>query len=219
MLGVKRILERLAAGAAALARHGRRRCCTFALAGRPIRRVNLCCGAQRVPGYFGIDFGNGADLRLDLARNDLPFADNTLEAVVCMSAINYFTHTRALEIVVEVHRTLMPGGVARFGVQDMEHLARRYVERDHAYFAEKLADGSDRYPGATLGDKFAAWFYGHPIRGCPCRYFYDFESLAFLFKSAGFRVIERRGFRDSRLDAIELIDNRPEQMFFLEAVK
>ena len=70
----------------------------------------------------------------------------------------------------------------------------------------------------TLGDKFAAWFYGYVAVG-PCRYFYDYESLAALFIMAGFSVVEKKDFMQSRLDHIELIDNRPDQMFFLEAVK
>ena len=55
--------------------------------------------------------------------------------------------------------------------------------------------------------------------GMPCRYFYDYDSLAYLFKEAGFPIVEQKQFRESRLKDIELIDNRPDQMLFLEAVK
>jgi SAM-dependent methyltransferase len=182
-------------------------------------RLNLCCGPQRIPGYLGVDVSPGADLRLDLGRYDLPLPDGSLEAVVCISAINYFTRRRAAEIVAEVHRALKPGGIARFAAQDLESIARRYVEKDTAFFFQRLPDGRERFEGPTLGDKFAAWFYGYVSGGSPCRYFYDFDSLAFLFRSAGFGVVERRPFGDSRLEHIELIDNRPDQMFFLEAVK
>ena len=84
---------------------------------------------------------------------------------------------------------------------------------------QKLPDGRDRFEGHTLGDKFAAWFYGYEIGGFPCRYFYDFESLAYLFKMAGFTVVEKKAFCQSKLENIKLIDNRPDQMFFLEAIK
>lgn len=184
-----------------------------------VRKVNLCCGTQQIPGFFGIDFGGHPDLRLDLETGDLPFGDGTLDAVTCVSAINYFSHSRAGEIVAEVHRALKRGGVARFSVQDMARIARRYVEGDLAFFFQKLPDGRDRFEGRTLGDKFAAWFYGYAINGTPCRYFYDYDSLASLFHAAGFEIVERKEYQDSRLDHIELIDNRPEQMFFLEAVK
>lgn len=184
-----------------------------------VTRLNLCCGPQQIPGYLGIDFDGPVDLVLDLERRNLPFADASMEAVLCMSAINYFTRERAAELVAEVHRVLRRGGVARFGVQDLESIARRYVEKDAAFFFQTLPDGRQRFEGPTIGDKFAAWFYGYAVKGVPCRYFYDYDSLAHLFTSAGFTTVERRPFRDSRLDHIELIDNRPDQMFFLEAVK
>lgn len=184
-----------------------------------ISKINLCCGSQKVPGYFAIDFVRGVDLYLDLSKNDLPFGDGSLDAIVCMSAINYFTRARAQELVREVYRVLRPGGLARFGVQDMESIAKRYVEKDTEFFFQKLPDGRERFEGPTLGDKFAAWFYGYAIKGVPCRYFYDYDSLAYLFKTAGFSVVERKAFRESRLDHIDKIDNRPEQMFFLEAIK
>jgi predicted SAM-dependent methyltransferase len=183
-----------------------------------VRKINLCCGAQKIPGYLGIDFGGQAGLRLNLEINNLPFKSNTLETVTCTSAINYFTRARGQEIVNEVYRVLQPGGVARFSVQDLESIARRYVEKDVAFFFQKLPNGHERFEGQTLGDKFAAWFYGYVTVG-PCRYFYDYDSLAYLFKSAGFSTVAKKEYRESRLEHIELIDNRPGQMFFLEAIK
>jgi hypothetical protein len=136
-----------------------------------------------------------------------------------MSAINYFSRNRAIEILAEVHRTLATGGIARFGVQDLRSIAQKYVDQDRDFFLQRLPDGRERFEGPTFGDKFAAWFYGYEVNGTPCRYFYDFESLAYLFKNAGFSVVEQKPYLVSRLENIQLIDNRPDQMFFLEAVK
>lgn len=200
-------------------RNARRRALERSLAGRNIRNVNLACGSQKVPGYFGIDVVEGADLRLDLAKMDLPFAASSLETVVCMSAINYFTRARAQQLACEMHRVLRPGGVCRAGVQDMKSLAERYVRGDREFFFQKLPDGRDRFEGPTLGDKFAAWFYGYAVGTHRCEYFYDFESLAYLFREAGFSVVERKAYRESRIADVEHLDNRADQMFFLEAVK
>jgi SAM-dependent methyltransferase len=223
---IRRVLHRLrhdwrAAREAANAgrRSARRRALERGLADKGIRKLNLACGNQKVPGFFGIDLVDGADLRLDLAHMDLPFPDASLEAVVCMSAINYFTRARARQLVREMHRVLRAGGVCRVGVQDMKSLAERYVRGDREFFFQKLADGRDRFEGPTLGDKFAAWFYGYAVGAHRCEYFYDFESLAHLFREAGFSVIERKAFCESRIAQVELLDNRADQMFFLEAVK
>jgi len=184
-----------------------------------VQRINLCSGAQKIPGYVSVDFVGEVDLRLDLSKNSLPFEASSLEVVLCVSAINYFSRKRGQEIVDETFRVLKRGGIARFSTQDMESISRRYIDKDIDFFFQKLSDGRERFEGATLGDKFAAWFYGYKIEGTPCQYFYDYESLAHLFKIAGFSIVERRQFMDSRLDRVDLIDNRPEQMFFLEAVK
>ncbi len=182
--------------------------------------INLCCGLQKIPGYIGVDFLPGAaEIVLDLRNKNLPFLDNSIEKLVCISAINYFKYQRAKEIINDVFRVLKPGALVRFGVQDLELIAKRYVNKELDFFFEKLPNGKDRYFGATLGDKFNSWFYGYEINGNPCQYFYDYDSLALLFKESGFSIIERKNYLESRLVEVELIDNRPEQMFFLEAKK
>ena len=182
-------------------------------------RINLCCGSQRPDGYFGIDYNKGANLRLDLLKQNLPFHANTCQAIVCMSAINYFTYSRAAEIIKDCYRILKSDGKLRIGVQDLEIIAKHYVDKNKEFFSQKTTNNADRFPGATIGDKFVAWFYGHPAGNSYCKYFYDFESLSHIVKAAGFRNVERKEYRDSKLPDIEKLDNRPDQMFFLEAIK
>lgn len=134
----------LEARAGSARREAQRRALEARLGQRAIRKLNLCSGTQRVPGYFGIDMLDGADLRLDLAAMNLPFADASVDTVVCMSAINYFTRPRARELAREMHRVLRAGGVCRVGVQDMKALAERYVRGDREFFFQKLPDGRER---------------------------------------------------------------------------
>jgi SAM-dependent methyltransferase len=185
----------------------------------PVNRINICSGSQKIPGYCGIDIRSVADIAINLAERGLPFRDNSIDTIICTSGINYFTRARGQYLIQEAYRVLKPAGIARFSVQDMESIARRYVEKDIDFFFQKFSDGRERFEGPTIGDKFAAWLYGYVSVGGPTRYFYDFDSLAYLFKQARFSVIERRGYCDSRLPEIDLIDNRPDQMFFLEAIK
>jgi MoaA/NifB/PqqE/SkfB family radical SAM enzyme/predicted SAM-dependent methyltransferase len=182
-------------------------------------KINLCSGPRKIDGYINIDITPNSDLVLDLEENLLPFEDNSVDQLICMSAINYFSRERAIEIIKDVYRVLKTGGIVRFGVQDLQLLAKKYLEKDEKFFFEKLDNGQDRFPGDTFADKFNEWFYGFPSLGKHCKYVYDYNSLAFLFNKSGFDVIEQREYLDSRLDEVELIDNRPEQMFFLEAIK
>lgn len=182
-------------------------------------RINLCCGAVRLPGFVNIDVFPGADLQIDLEHELLPFADGSVECVVCISAINYFTYLRAGQIIADVYRVLKPGGVARFATQDLRLLARYYLSETDSFYAAKLEDGRDRFPGRTRADKFNEFFYGFSSGDKHCSYVYDFESLAMHFRDAGFVQIEEMPFGKSKISGAELFDNRPEQMFFLEAVK
>jgi MoaA/NifB/PqqE/SkfB family radical SAM enzyme/predicted SAM-dependent methyltransferase len=182
-------------------------------------KVNLCSGPRKLNDYINIDITPNSDIVLDLEKSLLPFDDNSVKTLVCISAINYFTRERAFEIIKDVFRTLTDGGIARFAVQDLRVLTKKYLDKDEHFFFEKLEDGSDRFPGDTFADKFNEWFYGFLSLGKHCKYVYDYESLAFLFKKAGFKKVEQKQYKESEIENIDLIDNRPEQMFFLEAVK
>lgn len=187
---------------------------------RNVNKINLCSGSIKIPGYCNIDMATRADLILDLENSLLPFTDNSAEIIVCISAINYFDRSRALEIIKDCFRVLEKGGIARFATQDLNIIANKYINRDKSFFFQKLPDGRDRFSGQTMGDKINSWFYGYETAGNKhCKYVYDFETLALLFKQAGFEVVEQKKYLESRIPNINKIDNRPEQMFFLEAIK
>ncbi len=187
-----------------------------------ITKINLCGAQVKIPGYFSIDLHPAADLQLDLEEHLLPFDDEPISTVVCMSAINYFSRERGATLIQETYRVLAKGGVARFGVQDLKEIARKYINNDREFFYQKhpTKPGRDRFPGETIADKINTWFYGYPSsKGTGGKYFYDYETLALLFTQAGFTVVEQRPYQNSRLPEVQEIDNRPDQMFFLEAVK
>lgn len=186
--------------------------------GAPLN-INLCSGPVKVDGYVGIDISPAADITLDLEKDLIPFPDNSADVVACISAINYFSTERAQEIVGDVLRVLKPGGVARFASQDLRVLAAKYLSNDQGFFFEKLADGRDRFPGRTIADKLNGFFYGFYSGDKHCKYVYDFASLEALFVTAGFEKVEEKKYRQSVIPDVDKLDNRPEQMFFLEAVK
>lgn len=182
-------------------------------------KINLCSGSIHLDGYINIDISSSADISIDLEKELLPFPDESVDTVVCMSAINYFTKARAAEIIMDVYRVLKPGGITRFGTQDLLRICRYYVNDNKDFFYQKLSDGRDRFPGKTIANKINEWFYGYETHGKSCKYVYDFESLKVLFEEAGFSQIDEKNYLESSLENIDKIDNRPEQMFYLEAMK
>jgi predicted SAM-dependent methyltransferase len=184
------------------------------------RKVNLGSGHNPLPGYWNVDLCAEADLVLDLEHGMLPFPDASMDVVVCNSAINYFSRWRGRYLIQESYRILAKGGVARFSSQDLRAIAERYARNDHAFFDQTLPNGKSRFEGATMADKINTWFYGYATDGGKTgKYFYDYETLALLFREAGFATVECRPYRSSRLPEVAQIDNREDQVFFLEAVK
>ena len=183
------------------------------------KKINLCCGSTNVDGWINIDCVPSADIAINLECDLLPFADNSIDAVVCMSAINYFTFERGLEIVADVFRVLRPGGIARFGTQDLRVLVQHYLDNNTGYWKQRLPQGSQRFPGATLGAKLNAYWTGFEAGGHPCKVVYDYETLERIFRNAGFEEVQQLPFKTSSVADLAGLDNRPEQMFFLEAVK
>jgi predicted SAM-dependent methyltransferase len=183
-------------------------------------KINLCSGPILLDDYCNIDIYNKADLNIDMERKLLPFKNNSINIVICTSAINYFTRKRGEKIIKDVFRVLKPNGVARFSTQDLDTIAKKYVDRDKDFFFQKNINNKDRFIGETFCDKFNSWFYGYAVaKNKGCKYFYDYETLSLLFKNAGFKIVEKKKYLESCIENIEKIDNRPDQMFFLEAIK
>src|SRR3989344_8419969 len=188
--------------------------------GEKWNKVNLCGGGVSVVGFCNVDLYPTADVNIDLEKKLLPFKDGSMDTLVCISAINYFKRDRGAKIIKDAYRVLKSGGVARFATQDLMLLAKKYVEKDKEFFFQKLSDGKDRFPGKTMADKMNSWFYGHKTTaGKPCRYVYDFETLASIFKEVGFSEVENKKYMESSIPEVKEMDNRPDQMFFLEAIK
>lgn len=184
-------------------------------------KINICSGDSLLPEYCNIDIHKKADLVFDVGKRKMPFQKNSVETAICISAINYFSKETGQKIINETYRVLKHDGVARFATQDLELISKKYCAKDYGFFYQKLPNGKQRFKGETICDMMNAWFYG----GYPTanenfvKYFYDFETLALMFKKAGFKQITRKEYMESDIQNIEQIDNRPDQMFFLEAIK
>ena len=96
--------------------------------------INLCSGDKYIDGYLNIDYSGNCDLKLNLNKQNLPIISESVKVVLFHSAVNYFTYSRAQEIISEIYRSLEPGGVLRISVQDLETISKRYVEKDNEFF-------------------------------------------------------------------------------------
>lgn len=72
-------------------------------------RLDIACGQNKTPGFFGVDIANLPDVDLvwDLEKFPWPFPDNSVDEAVCN---HYIEHTKDLiAFMNEVYRILRPG--------------------------------------------------------------------------------------------------------------
>jgi predicted SAM-dependent methyltransferase len=161
-------------------------------------KVNLC--GTGLKDFINIDISWKANKRVDLEKKRIPMKDNSVDILICMNGIGYFTRERAQFLIKDVYRILKPDGVCRFGTQNLALICRNYLDRDPDFQCDRINE----------------WFNGYEANSKNCKYVYDYMTLKYLFVDVGFSKVLRWDFLDGR---IAEWDNRPEQQFFLEAVK
>jgi predicted SAM-dependent methyltransferase len=146
----------------------------------PKPRVNLGCGRRRHPEWTNCDLvPDGPDvIRCDL-RQPLPFPAASCEAVYAAHVLEHLAVGEARRLVAEIHRVLVPGGVVRLVVPDLENIARAYLasleraaaqptaerRREHAWMTVELLDQLVR---DASGGLMRRWWSCQPV---PCREF------------------------------------------------
>jgi predicted SAM-dependent methyltransferase len=150
---------------------------------RPVK-LNIGCGAMRLPGWVNTDVTWRPSMYLDITR-PWPIADDSVDAIYADNVIEHLTLVAARVVFREAHRVLKVGAVFRLATPDVERVARAYLENGElarAGIARNREKGRDlRYPVELLRTVFAE--EGHHLGFC-----YDFESISTEMSEAGFTV-------------------------------
>jgi predicted SAM-dependent methyltransferase len=179
--------------------------------------VNVACGPQILEGFVNVELlGPAPRVRWD-CRQGVPLADASAAGI---RVEHFFEHIEPREHVPaflrDCHRALQPGGVLRVIVPDAERYLQAYCQpgldglRALAVpipFPDDLPTRMD-----VINHVFHSW-HEH-------RWAYDFETLSHRLRAAGFRVIERADFGQSRLQPLaqDRDEHRPYSLY-VEAIK
>lgn len=129
------------------------------------------------------------------ARRSFPFADGSVGAIYSSHMLYNFEQQDAVRSVREMYRVLVPGGIVRLALIDLDELIRRYDRQHPELFLEPI------YQPSVRGRKNRM------------RWSYNEISLSALLKDAGFRNIERRRYKEGDCPDVERIDHRPDSLF------
>lgn len=181
-------------------------------ASETIKRLNVGCGPHHMPGWLNADLnvGPGIDLVGDI-RTGLSLDTGSIQYVVAMHMLQDLPYPDIPVALRELQRVLMPGGVLRLGLPDLEKAIRAYMADDHGYF--HVPDGDARAIGTKLITQII--WYGS------VRTPFTFDCIAELLVREGFRHVRRCAFGQTASiypDIVQL-DNRPRESLFVEAMK
>lgn len=143
-------------------------------------RLNVGCGARRIPGYTGVDAveRSAADI---VARADaIPLPDGSVEEILAVHVWEHFYRWECDVVIAEWKRLLKPGGTLVLELPDLIKCCRNVI------------NGLVR--GGKDPDQLTLWgLYGDPRQGDPFmahRWAWSPASLRAFLKAAGFTDIQ-----------------------------
>ncbi|MGH2915334.1 MAG: class I SAM-dependent methyltransferase [Solirubrobacteraceae bacterium] len=146
--------------------------------------------------------GNFRSVRyLDLTRR-FRFADDTFECVYASHVLEHLHPDAAERCLAEARRVLVPGGILRLAVPDLDRVVAEYDPADPDAFLDGI------YQGRGRRAKRSARHWWH----------YNAVSLPALLRRLGFEQIDVCEYREGRMPDVAEIENRPWSLY-VEAVK
>ena len=153
------------------------------------------------------------------ATEAFPIDSNSFDYVFSEHMIEHVPVRGALNMLVECHRILKPGGRIRISTPPLESLLDLLVRptAEHLryadyHYAEFLSDAPLKVPAAILNDYYRAW--GH-------QFVYDRQSLEDVLQRAGFTQIEEFPInvsKDDHLCGLENVGRMPEGLLALSTM-
>jgi SAM-dependent methyltransferase len=137
---------------------------------------------------------------LDLTR-PLPFPNASVEAFFSSHVLEHLFMDEAERLIGEMSRCLIPGGICRIVVPDLEKIVAKFDPRNPRPFLQDIYEVACR---SAVKNAHHSGFTG--------------PFLAELFRTAGFREASVCAYRNGRCPDVEQLDNRPDSLFF-EALK
>lgn len=200
-------------------------------------RLNLGCGLAVAPGWLNVDGSlnalvanmppamHGLVYRLTGARqyyaeqeyrrllsehkfmhhdlaSGIPLTDGVADCIFSSHFLEHLFRKDADHLLRECYRVLKPGGILRISVPDLEYAVSLYAadEKEKMLRNYFFVDDDDSY------------YARH-------KYMYDYAMLESQLTGIGFAEVARCQYRQGRVPDIEILDNRPEESLFVEAVK
>jgi predicted SAM-dependent methyltransferase len=156
--------------------------------------------------YYSLDqycdlLGNNLFIHHDLSHS-VPFKDQTADFIYSSHFLEHLFKRDAERLLTDCHRALKSGGIVRISIPDLAYAISLYECGEKEQMLEAYFFVEDQ-------ESFLARH----------KYMYDFESLKSLLEKIGFSQVIRCSYGEGQTPDILLLDNRPEDSLFVEAIK
>ena len=186
--------------------------------------VNIGAGNQGKEGWINLDGCKqpGINCLYD-CRKRLPFPDNSVKGIFSEHFFEHIDYTEEVPFFLsECYRVLMPGGVIRLIVPDIEKFIKCYCEdgwEDLIALRPLIEDRTDLSFKCKYNVKME--LLNVVLRqGFQHKYGYDYDNLRFLLLKFGFSTVYRQEFGLSKMEELCLDQRRrSSESLYVEAIK
>lgn len=192
--------------------------------GKKDLKLNVGCGTSGMEGWINIDaiYSQGVNCIWD-CRTSLPFDSDSATGIFTEHFIEHIDfYDEAPKLFKDIYRVLKKGAVVRIIVPDAQKYLEAYNKHGWENISEirPLLDGHiDAYTQQVMHTKMELvnWIFRQQYQH---KFAYDFETMNYLLREAGFRNVIKQDFNLS-LNSALLIDkpSRASESLYVEAMK
>lgn len=114
--------------------------------------LDIGCGKQKThPRLLGVDaYENYPTVNVQAYMWDLPFEDDSIDGILCISALEHVSKFQVMPTLFEFERVLKPGSKVIILVPDLEYVCQRFLENPTLNWEMDLIFGHQAAEGETL---------------------------------------------------------------------
>ena len=144
-------------------------------------KLNLGCGGNIIPGYINISYDEGKEDSEWYKNHDLskgiPYDENTVDMIYHCHFLEHLSYFDGINLLKNCYKAMKEGAIMRILVPDLE----LFYPTDGAIFMGMLHN------------------HGHKMG-------WDFDTLEFFLKQAGFKDIQKTYYQESKIENIEELE-------------
>ncbi|MGH8488241.1 MAG: class I SAM-dependent methyltransferase [Gammaproteobacteria bacterium] len=160
--------------------------------------MHLGCGSNVLAGWSNIDLAGSRNVVSHNLSRPLPVRSDSIEFIYSEHFIEHISLDRARRLLAECLRVLRPGGIIRLSTPDLRKLIASYQAGSVSAFRD--VGWNPATPCQMVNEGMRLW--GHA-------FVYDADELEAVLRAAGFRQMQREGWRTSEHPELRSLECRP----------